>query len=546
MSFLFAFCASGFCAFISYWHSDWNPIVIVGLSMIAVFAVFLLIDVFYKITSKIKDNPNFYISILALIFSFIATFYTYPNSQAPLSIREALAVLSCVFLYCIFYTIISFVWSYIRAFYNNTPKKKFWVEIGVFAGYVAIITVISLVINLHTELFSKESWDNIFSADPSGYRGAFNPAIIADPSFPNHLYPYLIFMPFATVAKVISYPMFFLPFSFTTAYIAVQAACLYLTVVMISSMMKLEGVFRWMFIAFFLVLAPQIVYPFIIEQFIFGAFTLVAALFLASRQMHGDKALAVACGMNVPSFFLAPFMSRIFYKGPKTQAETCNKHFLARKKNYTDFALDMLKVGLWIGFLLVLFSRQHLFLQAISYYFDPNITTHIQSFSGGTLNEKFFAFTYSVRDYFIFPHWKAHGPNGVVSAVAHSSISIIGVIIFALTILSIIVNYKNIFAWACFVWIAVSTFLFVGMGMGVPRSEIFLYAPYFGWAYIALLFLGFYQITQWLNRRWSKANYVAYGLLGVAILVLFIYNFVNLVEIIDFGTRNYPTGGGFL
>lgn len=84
-------------------------------------------------------------------------------------------------------------------------------------------------------------------------------------------------------------------------------------------------------------------------------------------------------------------------------------------------------------------------------------------------------------------------------------------------------------------WIALSLLVLVGFGWGTQENGLILYALYFGWPYMVLLFQLAAKATNRL--RFQKAGYIFTVLCAAAMVVV---NFPAIKNLVDFAVTYFP------
>ena len=112
----------------------------------------------------------------------------------------------------------------------------------------------------------------------------------------------------------------------------------------------------------------------------------------------------------------------------------------------------------------------------------------------------------------------------------------LGVIILLLVIVSAIVNREKRSSLLAAGWVAFSAVLLLGMGWGTSENGLILYALYFGWAFLVLLFQLVEKIAEKLNMQFLVPVFS----IGCA-ATLAVINIPAIMEMVRFAITNYPT-----
>ena len=109
----------------------------------------------------------------------------------------------------------------------------------------------------------------------------------------------------------------------------------------------------------------------------------------------------------------------------------------------------------------------------------------------------------------------------------------IGVCVLVIIIISLIINRKNRFTWACGLCVLLSLIVELVIGWGAGTYSMVVYSYYFSWAYVALICMALFEIF----KRYPKIQTVVFTAL---ILVVSVVNFTELIKALSFGIEYYP------
>lgn len=126
------------------------------------------------------------------------------------------------------------------------------------------------------------------------------------------------------------------------------------------------------------------------------------------------------------------------------------------------------------------------------------------------------------------PSWQLTGQNILNTDYA-------GLIILLLCIVSIIVNRRDTAVRISGAWVGFSALLLLVVGWGAPENGMILYALYFGWAFLVLLF-------RLIERIGIKLKFVLLTPLASCIIVVLLgwLNFRGIGELMNFAFTCYP------
>lgn len=114
------------------------------------------------------------------------------------------------------------------------------------------------------------------------------------------------------------------------------------------------------------------------------------------------------------------------------------------------------------------------------------------------------------------------------------SVSVVGVLMIALMIVSFIINRKKTIAKIAFGWLIFSFIILVIVGWGTVENGLIIYGIYFSWAYFILIYLLFDKILEKLPKELKT-------IISITIIFwLLIINGMEIINIVKFGRTYYP------
>ena len=298
----------------------------------------------------------------------------------------------------------------------------------------------------------------------------------------------------------------------------VQVIMLFAANFMLAKMMKLNPVKRVCFMLLTSCTYTHLLFTLMMEQYIVAYFWLILCIYLISENQRPDRiALWGAGGTLLTSMVLLPFMSD---KNPI--------------KNFREWFADMVKFGLEFVAVMLVFCRFDIIF---------NLTSRISllgRFTGKnlTLTEKLYQYISFISSCFIAPD---AGVN--TTAVDHiswqlnpvTSINFIGIVILALVIVSAILNKDKKSSLLSAGWVVFSVVMLLGLGWGTKENGLILYALYFGWAFLVLLF----QLVEKIEDKLNVKFLVPVFGIGCAI-ALAVVNIPAIMEMVNFAITYFP------
>lgn len=298
----------------------------------------------------------------------------------------------------------------------------------------------------------------------------------------------------------------------------VQVIMLFAANFMLAKMMKLNPLKRVCFMLLTSCTYTHLLFTLMMEQYIVAYFWLIFCIYLISENQRPERiALWGAGGTLLTSMVFLPFMSD---KNPV--------------KNFREWFADMVKFGLEFVAVMLVFCR-----------FDVifNLTTKVSALSGFTgrnltLMDKIYQYISFILCCFVAPE---AGVN--TTAVDHiswqlnpvSSINFMGIAILLLVVVSAILNRDKKSSLLSAGWVAFSVVMLLGLGWGTKENGLILYALYFGWAFLVLLF----QLVEKTEDRLNIKFLVPVFSIGCAI-VLAVVNIPAIMEMVNFAITYFP------
>jgi len=298
----------------------------------------------------------------------------------------------------------------------------------------------------------------------------------------------------------------------------VQVIMLFAANFMLAKVMKLNPLKRVCFMLLTSCTYTHLLFTLMMEQYIVAYFWLIFCIYLISENQRPDRiALWGAGGTLLTSMVLLPFLSD---KNPV--------------RNFREWLADMVKFGLEFVAVMLVFCR-----------FDVifNLASRISLLSGFTgknltLADKLYQYISFISSCFVAPD---AGVN--TTAVDHiswqltpvTSINFMGIAILSLVVVSAILNRGKRSSLLSAGWVAFSVVMLLGLGWGTKENGLILYALYFGWAFLVLLFQLVENIEDKLNVKFLAPVFS----IGCAV-VLAVVNIPAIMEMVHFTITYFP------
>lgn len=287
---------------------------------------------------------------------------------------------------------------------------------------------------------------------------------------------------------------------------------------MLAKMLKLDSVKRICFMLLTSCTYTQLLFTLMMEQYIVAYFWLIFCIYLIVENQQPERiVLWGAGGTLLTSMILLPFMSD---KSPI--------------KDFKAWLMDMVKYGLEFVALMLVFCRFDVIFNLMAKI------TQLSGFTGKsvTFADKIYQYTEFIGSCFVAP---SAGVNR--TAVDHISwqlnpatgISFAGILILVLVVISAIWNRDKKSSLLAAGWVGFSVIMLLGLGWGTKENGLILYALYFGWAFLALLFQLVEKIESKLNIK-----FLIPVVTMVVVVALLIINIPVIMEMVNFAITYYP------
>ncbi len=296
-----------------------------------------------------------------------------------------------------------------------------------------------------------------------------------------------------------------------------QILMLFVANFMLSKSMGLSGIKRLCFILLTYSAYTYLLFTFMIEQYIVAYFWLILCIYLISEGRIKRFAFWGAAGTLTTSVVLAPFYSEY-----------------SPFRSFKNWFKDMAVLGLGLLIFILAFYRFDILYNLIAMF------NSLKRFAGGEgvdFIHKIYMYTDFIRNCIIAPHAGAASPQGFISwqVNAAETISVIGIIIFILSVVSAILNRDKKTSLCAAEWIGFSVVMLLILGWGIAENGLILYSLYFGWAFLTLMF----QLLEKIEEK-LKTDYIVTMVCLICAIILFIINIPAITDMLEFAAINYP------
>ena len=297
----------------------------------------------------------------------------------------------------------------------------------------------------------------------------------------------------------------------------VQIGLLFLATFLLSRMLGLSAGKRMGFMGVFSVSYMNLLSVLMMEQYIVAYFYLILVLFSVCAKKPEKQYLWGAGGTLLPSLILLPTLSG---RHPVREFKVWFREMLDRAM---EFVVVML-----------VFSRLDVLLDIAS-----NVV-RLGQFSGEklTLFDKLCQFTAFIPGCLFAPAaGVAENLYGVLSWQLDpiNGLSWAGIGILLMVLGSAVLNWDKASSRAAAGWVLFSFVMLFGLGWGTQENGLILYALYFGWAYLALLF----QLAEKLGDMLQVKLFLP-AVIMIAIAAMAIINLPAIGEVLRFAVSYFP------
>lgn len=433
----------------------------------------------------------------------------------------AISVFGAVFAVYFVFVCLSVFWKKMMNIVADTgvfQDVKPW-ELGAYAVLFLLSVILVTVSFMKSEAFYETEYlyDILYTSD--------TPALIKDIVYLVLVHPQNdlrqpLFAVFA--APFIGLP-YLLGMILGTSVRAILVDCAQLVMLfaanyMLTKMMKLDPAKRVCFMLLTCCTYTYLLFSLMMEQYIVAYFWLIFCMYqICEKQQPERFALWGAGGTLLTSMVLLPFMSE---KSPL--------------KNFKAWFMDMVKYGLEFVALMLVFCRFDVITRLIEKY------SEFAGYTGKnlTMMDKFCQYTEFIRSCFLAPDAGvslAVGEHASWQLNAVTGISLVGIAILTLVFISAVWNRDKKISLCAAGWVVFSAVMLWLLGWGTKENGLILYALYFGWAFLALLF----QLVEKIEEK-LRIKYLTCACCIGCGAVLAVVNFPAILEMVNFAIRYFP------
>lgn len=429
------------------------------------------------------------------------------------------AVLAIYFVY----VCVTFFWKK----FNNLMKKTAVFqglgkgELGVYGLLLITTTIFVSMLFAKTEVFYtiKHPFDIIYTSDSSDFM-CWNPYIMLTHHQNDLRQPlFAVFSaPFMGIPYLIARVVFKTDIAMALMMTYAQILLLFLAHIMLARIFSTSARTRICFMIAICSSYFNILFVLMLEQYIVAYFWLILFMYLyCEKKQASSFVLCAAGGSLLTSMVLMPLVSN-------------NTPW----KNFWGWCKDMIVFGIRFVVMMLCFCRFGILYSLKGYIKELSRWTGV----GLTTSQKISQYTEFVTSCLFapdatinttmnkWPSWQLLPPEGINFAA---------VIILILAVAGFLFQKEKTSSMMAMGWVLFSVVILLGLGWGTKENGLILYALYFGWAFLFLVF----QLVEYLEMRYKLRFLVPVVTSAYAISALVI-NSRKILEMVNFGITYYP------
>ena len=491
----------------------------------------LLIAIFVFQTTDIKkiNRRKFLISLL--ISAYVNRLYMLIATDRIVEIMKSINILNnkiitplippliAIFSYpaivfCIYYWIEKHHPRVIKELKTLNKVEKKYLQI---VGIISFILV--SIISIYTSAFhivtfkEKPIVDVIYTSDNGlilGQDAWFN---IGHPENDIRQPLFGIFsLPFSIPAHILSELFFFIPKNISYGIILsiIQFLLLAMTTIMLSRLLKLEDYEKKYFYIFFSLSFPYLLFGVLIEQYVIALFYLILTIYQYEKlKNETNHSYLGAVSTLVTSGIIFPLI---------TKSKNIKDTFQKYRETLISFLIITVLGGQFI---------QTMTIQLKMTFFMTDFAEK------ASFVVKWNQYTAFIKNIFIISTGHIEKLLGyhVYRLPIPETMSIIGILLLGLSIVSFIINRKEKIAWISILWIIFSFIILCMIGWGTKENGLILYSLYFAWPFYCLFYLLIKKIIK--NKKIFSISMI------IIIGIMFIFTSKELFQIIKFALNYY-------
>lgn len=457
-----------------------------------------------------------------LEFNFITRYLDSHLIERGLFADKIGYILMLASMFCI-YTLIVLLFNYLSKIYKdilkNTSKGE---KISYFIIAIFLILAVIVVYN-NTSIFYGKVYkaDALYSCDTGSIvsANAYLNVFHDENDVRQPLFAFFA-MPFIGIFYTISLAFPFSNFVWPILLDVAQVLMLLFSNFIIAKLLKLDSKGRILFVILTMCTYMNFMYTFIMEQYVIAYFWLITCIYAICNQKQDEFIISAAGGAIITNLFLSLWIPKEF-----------------SLKKIKKYIFDLIKIGIVFLYFILIFGRMDILvpktLEDKTTLFVKFMTTEELTFEN-----KLEQYSEYIKNCFLTPSVEIRASNFCPVSIQLrqiDSFNFIGIAIFILSLIGFIVSRKEKLSQIAFSWVIFSTIILGILGWGAAENAMILYSLYFGWAFLVLL----YQLVKWVCSK-TKFKYSLYIATILIIIILMIFNYQGVKELLEFAIINHP------
>lgn len=405
------------------------------------------------------------------------------------------------------------VWPYIRRFFKSFDAfERGYISLTILAAIFIVpffyrstsafyCAAYEDTVNLYDVLYTTDSTE-VYLTD-CFLRILAGPNDIRQPLFG------LFALPVALAGKLVAAIFFFVPDMYAIALGMEQLLVEAITMIMLQRLVGVKGRERICFTLLFSCSYAYLIHGLMLEQYVVAYFYVILVLYVYRKSDKLNFAYFGAVSTLLTSGILFGLITKA--------------------KSLRQWVLELLKcLGIYIGIVTVCGQLpQFLGVQ--------DQMEMLSSFTGVkvTWAEKWAQLTQFFRDMFWAPAAETQiGDFISYRVVSGRGVSYLGILVLFCVVCGFVLSYREWISKIAMSWVMFSVLILFMVGWGTAENGLILYALYFAWAYLVLVY-------QFICRIFKKTS-VCHAVIVVFAVTMLVRNVYELAQIYQFGVTYYP------
>lgn len=440
------------------------------------------------------------------------------KNRAPV-LAAAGAVLAAPAVWLAVGALYRLLWEIVSQAFGDIPRQERYgygiVTLGILAGMAVLFLYSDAFYGISHLAGSKDIYDVIYTSD--------SPLLVSQNAYlwltcgENDLRQPL----FAVFAAPLTAPFYLLGrvLGAGPGWMAIflnvpQVIALILGCLLLTQTLGLNPWMRRLFFALCLLSYPVLLFSVMMEQYVVGFFYLMVLVYGCCRNRRNPVCFWAVGGTLLTGLTLAPLLTA---SDPR--------------RDLKRWLVELIEAAAGFAVAMVAFCRLDILLGAVEELLG------LRHFSGEvlTFGEKLRQYTVFLGSCLFAPEaGETINPWGFLSwqLPTPEGLSLLGAGIFLLAVLGGVLRWDQKISRICLGFLGLSLFVLLIMGWGTQENGLILYALYFGWAVMTLL----WQFCGALGKKWP---WMDMGIPAMVLLLMLLRNLPEMAGLIQFALNAY-------